>query len=152
LLKSLKSIKIALPLHGIFTFIIKIIYFKSIMKKSIFLTVAALVMGFTAFTGCTSNNADAPKTREERIAATQEAIKNSPEWLETVKKKAEERHLPLDSMILRDAIWMADEEDGKHKEVPAPAAPAADAAKPAADPKAAPAEAAKPAAPAPGTH
>jgi hypothetical protein len=36
------------------------------------------------------------------------AIKNSPEWLEKVKEKADKRNIPLDSMILLDAIWMVE--------------------------------------------
>lgn len=104
------------------------------MKKSIFLSAAALVMGFTALTGC-GEDPNRPKTREERIAATQEGIRNSPEWLDAIKKKAEDRKVPLDTMILRDAIWMADEEDGKHKEAAPAPAPDAPAPAPAADAK-----------------
>lgn len=44
--------------------------------------------------------------RESRINAFIEAIKNSPEWLEAVKEKAKKKNIPLDSMILLDAIHM----------------------------------------------
>lgn len=37
------------------------------------------------------------------------SIKNSPEWLEKVKKKALDKKIPLDSMILIDAIYMANQ-------------------------------------------
>jgi hypothetical protein len=38
------------------------------------------------------------------------SIKNSPEWLEKIKVKAISKNIPLDSMILLDAIWMVDNE------------------------------------------
>lgn len=48
------------------------------------------------------------KTRELKIEEYIQTIKNTPEWLEKVKKKAIQRNIPLDSMILLDAIWMVD--------------------------------------------
>jgi hypothetical protein len=47
-----------------------------------------------------------PKDRQSKIADYIEAIKNSPEWLDQVKKKATAKNIPLDSMILLDAIHM----------------------------------------------
>lgn len=47
-------------------------------------------------------------SRQEKINKYIETIKNSPEWLEKVKEKATAKKIPLDSMILLDAIWMTD--------------------------------------------
>jgi hypothetical protein len=116
------------------------------MKKSIFLSVFTLALGFATLTGC-GTDPNKPKTREERIAETQEAIRNSPDWLNAVKAKAEMNKIPLDSMILKDAVWMVDDQDGLHKE------PAAPAPAPGDKPAEAPAPAGdKPAAPAPAGH
>lgn len=49
-----------------------------------------------------------PKDRQSRIAEFVQAIKNSPDWLEKVKEKAKTKNIPLDSMILLDAIYMID--------------------------------------------
>lgn len=57
----------------------------------------------------------APKTYEERVKETESKIRNSPDWLQSVQKKAQEQNTALDSMIHKDAVWMVDEEDGKHK-------------------------------------
>lgn len=47
--------------------------------------------------------------RSQKVQEFILSIKNSPEWLEKVGKKATERNIPLDSMILLDAIYMTDE-------------------------------------------
>lgn len=49
-----------------------------------------------------------PKDRKSRIEEFVQAIKNSPDWLEQVKEKAKIKNIPLDSMILLDAIYMVD--------------------------------------------
>jgi len=49
------------------------------------------------------------ESRQIRINRYIETIKNTPDWLEKVKKKAVEKNIPLDSMIKLDAIWMADQ-------------------------------------------
>lgn len=49
------------------------------------------------------------ESRQIRINRYIETIKNTPNWLEKVKKKAVEKNIPLDSMIKLDAIWMADQ-------------------------------------------
>lgn len=46
------------------------------------------------------------RDRQSRIAEFVQAIKNSPEWLGQVKEKAKIKNIPLDSMILLDAIYM----------------------------------------------
>jgi hypothetical protein len=46
--------------------------------------------------------------RQVKIQNFIASIKNSPEWLEKIKGKAIKRKIPLDSMILLDAIWMVD--------------------------------------------
>lgn len=46
--------------------------------------------------------------RQSKINEFIEAIKSSPEWLEQVKAKALIKNIPLDSMILLDAIHMTD--------------------------------------------
>lgn len=48
------------------------------------------------------------KSRQEKIDEMAMAIRNSPQWLESVKAKAESNNIPLDSMIVLDAIWMID--------------------------------------------
>jgi hypothetical protein len=48
--------------------------------------------------------------RKLKIEEYIRSIKSSPEWLEKVKQKAIQKHIPLDSMILLDAIWMTDSE------------------------------------------
>ena len=55
------------------------------------------------------------KSYDERVKEMIEGIRNNPEWFAAVKKKAEERKISLDSMLLMDARWMIDEQDGKHK-------------------------------------
>lgn len=49
-----------------------------------------------------------PKDRQSRIAEYVQRIKNSPDWLGKVKEKAILKNIPLDSMILLDAIYMVD--------------------------------------------
>lgn len=44
--------------------------------------------------------------RQSKINEFIEAIKSSPEWLEQVKAKAIQKNIPLDSMVLLDAIHM----------------------------------------------
>lgn len=46
--------------------------------------------------------------RQKKIEGFINAIKSTPEWLESVKKKAIEKNISLDSMILLDAIYMVD--------------------------------------------
>lgn len=100
------------------------------MKKQLVLslfTAAAIT-----FTACNNNEpakaaepaAEAPKTYEERVQEIESKIRNTPDWLALVDKKAKERNMSLDSMIHMDAVWTVDEADGKHKNLP-PAAPAA---------------------------
>lgn len=48
--------------------------------------------------------------RQQKIEEYTHSIKNTPEWLEKVKQKAIQKNIPLDSMILLDAIWMTDNE------------------------------------------
>ena len=48
--------------------------------------------------------------RQQKIEEYIHSIKNTPEWLEKVKQKAIQKHIPLDSMILLDAIYMTDYE------------------------------------------
>ena len=47
--------------------------------------------------------------RDMKVAEYINSIKNSPEWLEKVKQKAIEKNISLDSMILLDAQYMADQ-------------------------------------------
>jgi len=49
-----------------------------------------------------------PQDRQSRIDAYVQSIKNSPDWLEKVKEKARIKNIPLDSMILLDAIYMVE--------------------------------------------
>lgn len=50
------------------------------------------------------------ENQKNRIDKYIQEIKNTPEWLEKVKKKAIEKNISLDSMILMDAIYMAEQE------------------------------------------
>jgi len=46
---------------------------------------------------------------KQKIDKFIQAIKNTPEWLEKVKKKAIEKNISLDSMIMLDAIYMSEQ-------------------------------------------
>lgn len=46
----------------------------------------------------------------ERIKWYVNEINNDPEWLEAVKKKAIEKNIPLEKMIMQDAQWSAENE------------------------------------------
>lgn len=46
----------------------------------------------------------------ERIAQVKEAILNTPEWHEQIRKKARERNISVDSMMVIDALYMIEEE------------------------------------------
>ena len=48
--------------------------------------------------------------RQSKIKEYIQSIKDTPEWLEKVRQKAIKQKIPLDSMILLDAIWMTDSE------------------------------------------
>jgi len=48
------------------------------------------------------------KNRQRKIEGFIQSIKNTPEWFKKVKEKAIQAKIPLDSMILLDAIWMTD--------------------------------------------
>ena len=54
------------------------------------------------------------KTYEERVNEIREGIRKNPEWLANVEKKAKEKNISVDSMILLDARWLVDDQDGKH--------------------------------------
>jgi hypothetical protein len=54
------------------------------------------------------------KTYEERVQEIVGQIRSNPQWLADVEKKSKEKNIPLDSMILVDARWLVDEQDGKH--------------------------------------
>jgi hypothetical protein len=112
------------------------LYLFSIMKKSIFLTVFTLSLGLLSIAGC-GEDPNKPKTREERIAEFEQKMRDTPEWLSDIKKKAEDRKVPLDTMIHLDAVFMVGAEDGIKPE----AVPAAATDKPA-DPAATPTPAA----------
>ncbi|HMM12648.1 MAG TPA: hypothetical protein PKE03_11195 [Bacteroidales bacterium] len=47
-------------------------------------------------------------SRDDRIAITMMAIRNTPHWLAEVEKKAHERKLPLETLIRLDAEWIVD--------------------------------------------
>lgn len=54
------------------------------------------------------------KTYEERVNEIRESIRKNPEWLANIEKKAKEQNISVDSMILLDARWLVDDQDGKH--------------------------------------
>ena len=80
------------------------------MKKVSILAVSLLTLSFLFF-GC--EDPSKPKTREQRIAEMVENIKNNPEWLGSLKKEAEEKKTNLDSVIIGNARFMIEKEDGK---------------------------------------
>lgn len=53
---------------------------------------------------------DAKKLREIRVESIIHTIKNDVDWLESVRKKAAENQVSLDTMLVRDANWMIDNE------------------------------------------
>jgi len=52
----------------------------------------------------------AKREREEKINAYINAIRSDSKWLENVRLKANERNIPLDSMLRLDAIYMVENE------------------------------------------
>jgi hypothetical protein len=48
-----------------------------------------------------------------KVKEYENMIKDDPQWLEAVKKKAGEQGLSLDEMIRQDAIWMLEQENSK---------------------------------------
>ena len=91
------------------------------MKKKLMFSVLPLML--VVFTGCkdVKDEAEAEikieKTYEERVKEIENSIRNSTEWMASVEKKAKEKNIPLDSMIVLDARWLVDEQDGKHKDL-----------------------------------
>jgi len=51
---------------------------------------------------------DAKQERMKKIASLRKTIMSTPDWMDQIRKKAQERHLTIDSMITLDAIWAAD--------------------------------------------
>jgi seryl-tRNA synthetase len=62
-----------------------------------------------------TDTAAVKKTYDERVKEMIDGIKANKEWLAAIQKKADEKKISLDSMLLLDARWMIDEQDGKHK-------------------------------------
>lgn len=59
-----------------------------------------------------NQNAHSKKgAKEERIQFYIHAIKETPEWIESIKKKASEENIPLDEAIRKDAEYMVWSED-----------------------------------------
>ncbi|HMO32355.1 MAG TPA: hypothetical protein PKE63_09270 [Lacibacter sp.] len=83
-----------------------------------------LILAFlllTAFSYCNDVEDEAEvdikieKTYEERVQENIQLMKNSPEWLAEEQRKADERGIPLDSMLLIDARWMVDQSSAPDK-------------------------------------
>lgn len=55
------------------------------------------------------------KPYEERLKEIIASIKSNAEWMATITKKAKDQKISVDSMMVLDAKWMIDEQDGKHK-------------------------------------
>ena len=53
--------------------------------------------------------------KEDRITIIMMSIRSTPDWLAKVEAKANERNIPLDEMIRRDAEWIYNEKFGKSK-------------------------------------
>lgn len=75
------------------------------MKKAIFF----IFLGAMLIVGCKSEPKELTfeEQRDEMIAK----MKNTPEWLEALNKKAIESNLPLDTIMFRDAVWMLEQEN-----------------------------------------
>lgn len=52
-------------------------------------------------------------SREDRVKDYEASIRNSPEWLLKIKSAAARKHIPLDSLIKLNAIYMVDQERPK---------------------------------------
>lgn len=76
---------------------------------ALFLTVCVLIL----FSSCKDPNA--PKTREEKIEEVVEKIKADPAWLSQINAQAEEQDQPLDSLILKNAIYVVEMEENRNK-------------------------------------
>ena len=64
----------------------------------------------------TAQTANAPKrTREQRIAAMEEKIRNDNDWMTVINEHAANKGITIEQAIHYDAVWMIDGEDGKHK-------------------------------------
>ena len=100
------------------------------MKKFFLLLVlgTSLMFGLGSCKSGTEEGTDEikiEKSYEERVAEIQNQIRTTPQWLAEVEKKAKEKNILLDSVILEDARWLVDEQDGKHQQNNAVAAAAA---------------------------
>jgi len=60
-----------------------------------------------------SSKADEENPLEEKIKVYEELIRKDPNWLESVRKKAEEQGKSLNQAIRDDAIYMAEQEEEK---------------------------------------
>lgn len=54
------------------------------------------------------------KPREQRLKEMVETINKTPDWIAGIKKDAEAKKEPLDSLVMKAANWMIDDQDGKH--------------------------------------
>jgi hypothetical protein len=64
---------------------------------------------------CLYENANklAIKLKPGTVEFYEHTIRNSPDWLNSIKKQAQEQGVPLDEMINRNAVWMAEQEKNK---------------------------------------
>ncbi len=51
-----------------------------------------------------------------RVQYFEELIRNSPEWMESIRKKAGERNITTEEMLQKDAVYMAEQEQLKKKQ------------------------------------
>lgn len=88
------------------------------MKYRLILFATSLLIGFSSCKDVKDQEEGTEvkieKTYEERVQEIVGQIKGNPQWLADVEKKAKEKNISLDSMILVDARWLVDEQDGKH--------------------------------------
>ncbi len=83
------------------------------------LVIGTALLNFTACDDVQDKEEDEvkiEKSYEDRVKEAREAITKSPQWMADEEKKAKERGISVDSMIMLDARWMVDEQDGKHKD------------------------------------
>ena len=84
------------------------------MKSLFYFLAVALLFLFASCNNAPVTEAKV-KTYEERFKELEAGIRNNPDWLASIDKKAKEKNIPVDSMIKLDITWMIDEQDGKHK-------------------------------------
>lgn len=67
----------------------------------------------TVYDLITAQDRQADTVREEKIRQLESVIRNDPNWMEVIRKKAEEWNKTVEEVIRMDATWMVDHEKDK---------------------------------------